>query len=1561
MRTTSPTRRVALPVAAVLALIAGVLAAVAATPPTARADGRYGLLGTSLAYDHGPVGASTILDGLENNTPNTSQQNWMAWVRNDIRLNKMSIPGSHDSFAYNGGSSPRTQGLCGSVQPDTGEACDITAQLDAGIRYFDVRAECRHEDGEDRLKIYHGSISQHAYVKEDFLEPVQQWLTEHPTETVIVRLSRDGLATPMWKDVIDDDVVADTCTDTPEGRRSISYQVQKYYEDPAFADLFYRGSATEPIPSDSKPTYIPTLNEVRKKIVVFDSFRSGSDKYYGWDFRYDDVDNTHCCDSEANVSTFQQLDAHWETAEDHLDAANTALAGTTGSYWYTSLDGSKFLTPAEIAFGDGATAKGMNYQALRYLFKGNLLRTGILQMDFPGAGLINAVIGLNLRDANTAVGHFRGSFGELANKLIPSASPESGGGDAQDVVCFLVACPGIRTGYFGNVAPSLDVHSVGFSGSLAVGFVPTQGWTKNDTGDGIGSYVFKTGPADPRMPQSLIRSTVDDILGDITDGTKLDRVSRLLNELENRYPWIQWYVAARDGERTDEDLYADDGYLKGEWHGVSYWVGGYAWPPGVINKFDIQAGIEVGVENPEARATRGETATFYAVLEFDPAAGSGGLPSGTVDFTKDGQALCSDVPVKPYNRYDRLFATCTVAVPADEPATSFELGATGDFGGWKASDGNNPTATRTVVYQDPYVYDNGSSTTLSATRRAFGYQETPSVSVRRDADGGLHTGSGTYTVFVDGAPMEGCTDIEVRFSSCSFYWPTPGSHEIYAAFSGNPSGSLAPSSSPVETVHVAPIPPKIDVSTSASTIVDGQSVTFTAHVSPKPNGFAQLPDDPNLRAAGGVMNFSNNTGAGGCESVPVVNGTATCTIQADLQRQSLNSSTGVANPIIVYARYAGDGAYASWLEIAPEVTSERAHSQTTLTGTLVTVSGTPMLRLAARTFAAAPATGVYPTTTNAEHTSFSLDGQVYAPCDSVFAGDDGTATCDVPRSLLEGSVHTVAASRPDSPYYLGSSASRQVRPSTTTITFQPANPVYGETFVGMATVSAGSGGAPLGTVEFYIGTDLITTAGMRADGNGNAIAKIALQQPVDTRTLTAKYSGSTDDLVLPSTGSASYTVGKAPLTITASSAEITYGEAIPAITPTYAGFIGGQGASNLAAQPTCSTTATQYSGAGTYPTTCSGATSGNYDISYVAGTLKVKKAPLTLKVSATIPYGGGSAALQITPVGLVGFDTTSSLAGSLTCAYSVPTTAPAGTTAPLGPCSGLSSDDYDITYETSPITVTKRYLTVVPDDVTREYGHPNSFTWSFYGFVNGDTRDAVSGVPEMTTTATSTSPPGTYTVFADQGTLSAANYDFSYSSGRLTIVPAALTTTVSGSQTYGSSSSSFTASGALPSGVTRSGTPTCTKVSTGSTINADLGAGSYTIDPTTCTGLSIEGTQASNYRLVYAGGPFSVAKAPVAVTTSSTSSLASLLTLRITYTSKVVNPVSGRPVAGVAVTTRIDGGATSTGCSAVTNAQGVATCTAGPVNVAVGATFTAKAAEGPNTEAGSGTGRVGLL
>src|SRR5204862_6568631 len=63
-------------------------------------------------------------------------------------------------------------------------------------------------------------------------------------------------------------------------------------------------------------------------------------------------------------------------------------------------------------------------------------------------------------------------------------------------------------------------------------------------------------------------------------------------------------------------------------------------------------------------------------------------------------------------------------------------------------------------------------------------------------------------------------------------------------------------------------------------------------------------------------------------------------------------------------------------------------------------------------------------------------------------------------------------------------------------------------------------------------------------------------------------------------------VGKATLDVTASSpADIVYGDAVPTITASYAGFAYGQTASNLATAPSCSTTYTHTaaSGPGTYP------------------------------------------------------------------------------------------------------------------------------------------------------------------------------------------------------------------------------------------------------------------------------------------------------------------------------------------------------------------------------------------
>jgi hypothetical protein len=89
----------------------------------------------------------------------------------------------------------------------------------------------------------------------------------------------------------------------------------------------------------------------------------------------------------------------------------------------------------------------------------------------------------------------------------------------------------------------------------------------------------------------------------------------------------------------------------------------------------------------------------------------------------------------------------------------------------------------------------------------------------------------------------------------------------------------------------------------------------------------------------------------------------------------------------------------------------------------------------------------------------------------------------------------------------------------------------------------------------------------------------------------------------------SYTVINATLTITASSGAMTYGQPVPAVAASYAGFVDGDTASSLSVKPTCWTTATSTSAPGPYPTVCSGAVDDKYIIEYVGGTITV--APVT--------------------------------------------------------------------------------------------------------------------------------------------------------------------------------------------------------------------------------------------------------------------------------------------------------------------------------------------------------------
>ena len=93
---------------------------------------------------------------------------------------------------------------------------------------------------------------------------------------------------------------------------------------------------------------------------------------------------------------------------------------------------------------------------------------------------------------------------------------------------------------------------------------------------------------------------------------------------------------------------------------------------------------------------------------------------------------------------------------------------------------------------------------------------------------------------------------------------------------------------------------------------------------------------------------------------------------------------------------------------------------------------------------------------------------------------------------------------------------------------------------------------------------------------------------------------------------------------------------------------------------------------------------------------------------------------------------------------------------------------------TVPITVNPAPLTVSANNAARPYGQPNpAFSASYNGFLLGDTIAVLSGLPSLTTTATTSSTIGNnYTILAAIGNLQAANYAFSFVNGTLTITQA---------------------------------------------------------------------------------------------------------------------------------------------------------------------------------------------
>lgn len=99
-----------------------------------------------------------------------------------------------------------------------------------------------------------------------------------------------------------------------------------------------------------------------------------------------------------------------------------------------------------------------------------------------------------------------------------------------------------------------------------------------------------------------------------------------------------------------------------------------------------------------------------------------------------------------------------------------------------------------------------------------------------------------------------------------------------------------------------------------------------------------------------------------------------------------------------------------------------------------------------------------------------------------------------------------------------------------------------------------------------------------------------------------------------------FTISKAPLTITAKSYTRKQGESNPTFEVTYSGFKNNETFSVLTKKPTCSIKATSSSSPGTYDIVASGASATNYTITYKNGKLTVTERPQVSFSSRGISY-----------------------------------------------------------------------------------------------------------------------------------------------------------------------------------------------------------------------------------------------------------------------------------------------------------------------------------------------------
>jgi len=352
--------------------------------------------------------------------------------------------------------------------------------------------------------------------------------------------------------------------------------------------------------------------------------------------------------------------------------------------------------------------------------------------------------------------------------------------------------------------------------------------------------------------------------------------------------------------------------------------------------------------------------------------------------------------------------------------------------------------------------------------------------------------------------------------------------------------------------------------------------------------------------------------------------------------------------------------------------------------------------------------------------------------------------------------------------------------------------------------------------------------------------------------LSLSGSGASQYVLAAYTVPTTWTVTKAPLTITALGASRAYnaGSFSGGNGVSYSGFVNGETAAVLGGTLSYGGSAQGARNVGSYSLTPQGLSSSNYAISYASGNLAITPAALTLAASSASKTYDGTLASSgaVTVTGLLGSDSVSGTSQ----AYNSKDVAGASTLSVSGYTvnDGNGGGNYSVSTSSAAGSITPAALAISALSTGKTYDASNYSGGngvSYSGFVNGETAAVLGGTLGYGGSAQGARNVGSYTL-TPQG-LSSSNYAISYANGTLAITPATLTLAASSaSKTYDgtlASSGAVTVTGLLGSDSVsgtsqRYNSKDVTGASTlsvsGYTVNDGNGGGNYSVSTSSAAG-----------------------------------------------------------------------------------------------------------------------------